>query len=99
MAKFEVREVFRLTSRGEFVIAGTVAEGEVRAGMCVSIWIDSKLFWDIPIKSIEFIDRIALKESLVALVCEEQSIEEALLCSDFCPLGTVIDVKDAENDA
>lgn len=99
MAKLEVREVFRLTSRGEYVIAGMVTEGEVRKGMCASIWIDSKLFWEITIKRVEFIDRIALKESLVALVCEEQSVEEALLCSDFCPIGTVIEIKDAKNVA
>jgi hypothetical protein len=99
MAKFEVREVFRLASRGEFAIAGIVTEGKVRPGMGASIWIDSELFWNIPIARIEYIDRIALRESLVALVCEEQNLEEALLCSDFCPLGAVIEVKDAKSVA
>jgi hypothetical protein len=99
MASFEVREVFRLPSRNEFVIAGTITEGKLIPGMVVSVWIDSKLYWHIPVKSIEYIDRVALNESLVGLVCAETNQIEALLCSDLCPPGTVVEVKEHENVA
>jgi hypothetical protein len=99
MASFEVREVFRLPSRNEFVIAGTIIEGTIIPSMVVSVWMDSKLYWHIPVKSIEYIDRIALNESLVGLVCTETNPNEALLCSDLCPLGAVVEVKERENVA
>jgi len=97
MASFEVHEVFRLPSRNEFVIAGAITEGKIIPGMVVSVLIDSKLYWHIPVKSIEYIDRVTLNESLVCLVCTETDINETLLCSDLCPLGTVVEVKEDEN--
>ncbi len=99
MASFEICEVIRLPSRNEFVITGTIADGEISPGMVVSIWIDSKLYWNIPVKSIEYIDRLALNETLVGLVCSESNPNEALLCSDLCPLGTIVEVKAHENVA
>jgi hypothetical protein len=93
MAKFEFREVFRLPLRKEFVITGVVIEGEIKEGMVVAIWIDSKLYWHIPVKHIEFVDRVAQNESLVGLVCEELNTEDASLFSDFCSIGDVIEVK------
>ncbi|MFZ2161147.1 MAG: hypothetical protein WAW02_02910 [Sideroxyarcus sp.] len=96
MASFEVREIFRLPNRNEFVIAGTIAEGKIIPGMVVSVWIDSKLYWHIPVKNIEYIDRVALNESLVGLVCAEANPNEAMLCSDLCPLGTIVEVKEHE---
>lgn len=94
MAKFEVREVFRLPQRGELVIAGKVMEGSVSAGMSALIWLDGGAFWDLPVRSIEYIDRLAVGESLVGLVCADLSKEDAEVCSELCPAGSVIEVQE-----
>jgi hypothetical protein len=95
MAKFQIIEVFRLPKRRQFVIAGKVMFGEIRAGMNALVLLDSRLHWSIPITAIEFIDRIASKESLVGLVCQETTAEDAALCQDLCEIGTEIEVTDA----
>ena len=64
MAKFQVMEIFRLPKRAQFVIAGRVTVGEVRAGMNALVLLDSRLYWRIQIAAVEFIDRVASKESL-----------------------------------
>jgi len=94
MTKFQVHEVFRLPSRQQFVMAGSIAEGVVRPGMNAIIVLQYKLTWSIPITSVEFIDRIASKESIVALVFAEQNSEDAYLCQALCEVGTLIDVID-----
>jgi len=95
MAKFEVREVFRLPSRREFVLAGRITEGELKAGMSALVWLDSHAFWDLRVKSVEYIDRISVGESLTGLVIAEQDANDAETCSELCPTGTVIEVKNA----
>ncbi len=97
MAKFEVREVFRLPQRGELVIAGKIAEGTVQAGMSALVWLDGGLFWDLPVRSIEYLDRVSVGESLVALVCGEHNEEDAEICSELCPIGSIIEVKEASS--
>jgi hypothetical protein len=95
MAKFQVIEVFRLPARAQFVIAGKVTAGEVRVGMNALVLLDSQLYWRIPIVAVEFIDRIANRESLIGLVCAEMTTEDADLCHGLCELGTEIEVADA----
>lgn len=94
MAKFEVHEVFRLPPHGELVIAGKIAEGSVRAGMWALVWLDGGLFWELPVRSIEYLDRVSVGESLVALVCREHDEEDAEICSELCPIGSIIEVKE-----
>jgi hypothetical protein len=96
MAKFEVHEVFRLPRRGEIVIAGKITEGVVQAAMSALVWLDGQLFWNLPVQSIEYLDRVSAGESLVALICKENAKEDAELCSALCPTGSIIDVKKAE---
>ena len=93
MAKFEVREVFRLIQRCELVIAGKVLEGSVNAGMSALVWLDGGAFWDLPVRSVEFVDRIAVGESVVCLVCAELTEGDAEVCSELCPAGSVIEVQ------
>jgi hypothetical protein len=95
MAKFEVREVFRLPQRGELVIAGKVTEGSVSAGMSALVWLDGGAFWDLPLRSVEYIDRVAVGESLVGLVCAELTEGDAEVCSELCPAGSVIEIQEA----
>jgi len=92
MAKFEVHEIFRLPARREIVIAGSVLEGQVSAGMSVQFELQPKLTCSAIIKGVEFIDRVAAHESLVGLVLVEQDEKEALVYSDLCPIGTIVDV-------
>ena len=95
MAKFQVMEIFRLPKRAQFVIAGRVTAGEVRAGMNALVLLDSRLYWRIQIAAVEFIDRVASKESLVGLICHEKNSEDAKLCHGLCGIGTEIEVTDA----
>ncbi|WMW79707.1 hypothetical protein RF679_13735 [Undibacterium cyanobacteriorum] len=97
MAKFEVREVFRLPQRGELVIAGKITEGTVQVGMSAYVWLDGGLYWDLPVRSIEFLDRVSVGESLISLVCRENTEYDAELCSELCPIGSIIDVTDASS--
>jgi hypothetical protein len=92
MAKFEVREVFRLSSRGQLVIAGIAIEGTVATGMNARVWLDGGAYWSLPIEAVEYIDRPALKESLIGLVCPESHPSDAEVCQTLCPLGTVIEI-------
>jgi hypothetical protein len=94
MAKLTVHEVFRLPARKQFVIAGVLEDGTVWPGMHALVWLDGQAYWSIAVKSIEFIDRIAIKECLVALVCDEQGDEDAATCQALCPLGTAIEVSE-----
>ena len=92
MAKLEMHEVFRLPSRGQFVIAGRLLEGSIDPGMRALVWLDGQAFWSIPIRAVEFIDRIAIRESLVGLVCDETADEDAETCHALSPVGTVIEI-------
>jgi hypothetical protein len=93
MSKFKVDEVLRLPSRGEVVFAGSVIEGRVAPGMRVRLELQEGLYTTIQIKSVEFIDRIALKQSLLGLLCAERSEKDADVYADLCPSGTVIEVE------
>ncbi len=99
MAKFGVREVIWLHSREELVLAGNITEGEVSPGMQALIWLDSKAYWAMPVASVEFIDRLAVGESLIGLVCSGQSEEDARICAELCLPGDVIEVTEADSAA
>lgn len=97
MAKFSVREVLWLQSRRELVLVGTIAEGMVSAGMQALVWLDGKAYWALPVTSVEFIDRLAVGESFVGLVCAGQTEDDARNCSELCLPGDVIEVAEAES--
>jgi hypothetical protein len=92
LARFEVKEVFPLSTRRKLVIAGTVLEGDVCKGMCAQIRLDAEAFWVLRIDAVEVIDRGLTSETLTGLVCDEQDAEAAELCKGLCPPGTVISV-------
>lgn len=99
MTKFEIREVINLPRRVEFILAGRVLEGEVRAGMSALISTQAELYWSLTVNAIEYIDRISVGESLVGLVCMDDDDQAAEICSEFCPPGTVIEVQATEQAA
>jgi hypothetical protein len=95
MARFEVREVFRLPQRSRFVFAGDIVDGTVSAGMTAHVWLDGHAFCDLRVEAIEYLDRITTHDSLVCLVFPEETKEQSEFYADLCPLGTIIEVKDA----
>lgn len=96
MAKFVVREVLWLQTRGELVLTGNIEEGSVVAGMQALVWLDSKAYWALAVTSVEFIDRLAVGESLVGLVCGGVGAEDAKVCAELCTPGDVIEVTETE---
>jgi len=54
MAKFRVKDTFTIEGRPLFVLIGSVVEGEIRAGMSVSLPLNSGLTLTGRIDSIEF---------------------------------------------
>jgi hypothetical protein len=54
MSKFRVNDTFALESRRLFVLVGSTAEGQIRAGMIVNVPLNSLLSVARQIQSIEF---------------------------------------------
>jgi hypothetical protein len=96
MARFEVRTVFRLSLGPSIVFAGRILEGTVKSGMWVRLEGRSGSPVTCWVKSVEFIDRPSVGESLVGLVCAESNPDDVDLYTDLCPPGTVVDVVDEE---
>jgi hypothetical protein len=96
MARFEVRAMFRLSLGPSIVFAGRILEGTVQSSMWVRLEGRSGSPVMCQVKSVEFIDRPSVGESLVGLVCAESNPEDAGRYADLCPPGTVIDVTDQE---
>jgi len=94
MARFEVQEIFRLSSRRQVVVAGAIVDGSIRQGQKILFPLQDGLYCSAVITSVEYIDRPAFKESLVALVCNENDPQEAELYAGLCSPGTVISVDD-----
>ncbi len=92
MAKFEIREVFRLPQRRKFLFAGNSVDGAVAAGMTAHVWLDGHAFCNLQVEAIEYLDRIATRDSLVCLVFPEEAAEESEFYADLCPSGTIIEV-------
>lgn len=57
MPRFYVRDIFEIPDRKLFVMAGSVAEGEIRAGMFVRVHFNPSLDVTARISSIEFARR------------------------------------------
>jgi hypothetical protein len=56
--KFYVRDTFEIPDRRLFVMAGSIVEGEIRAGMFLRVGFDSALDMTARIHSIEFARRL-----------------------------------------
>jgi hypothetical protein len=66
-AKFKVSRSFALPDRRTFVLAGSVVEGEVRAGMFVHIPLNSELTVVVPIDAVEYASRAKSEEVRLCL--------------------------------
>jgi hypothetical protein len=92
MAKFKVSNVFRFSSRSEFVFAGSASEEKIEPGIVVRIPLQGELYSCVPIIGVESIYHSDDKVSDVGLRCSEQSEQDAEVYSDLCPPGTVVEV-------
>lgn len=97
MAKFKVSSVFRLSSRREFVFAGSVSEGRIEPGMVVRIPLQDELYSCVRVVGVESMYHPIDNEADVGLRCSEESEEDAAVYSDFCPPGTVVEVEHVAN--
>ena len=78
MPKFHVRDTFEIPDRRLFVLAGSIAEGEIRAGMFVHVPFNSALDMTACIHSIEFARRL-------------DGVDDVCLCIEFeSELGEVL---------
>src|SRR4051812_19280535 len=91
-AQFEVREIFRLADGPSIVFAGRIIDGTVCTGMEIALELQPRLTCSCTIRSVEYIDRVSVGETLVGLLCAETNPGEAELYSDLCPPGTVVQV-------
>jgi len=71
MSKFRVNDTFVLKGRRLFVLAGSVVEGQIRAGMIVKVPLNSSLSISGQIHSIEFARRTDGREDVcLCIACE-----------------------------
>jgi hypothetical protein len=71
MPTFHVRDTFELPDRRLFVMAGSVVEGEIRAGMFVRVPFNSALDMTARIHSIEFARRQGCGEDVCLCIGAE----------------------------
>jgi len=75
MSKFRVNDTFALESRRLFVLAGSIVEGQIRAGMIVNVPLNSSLLISGQIHSIEFVRRTGGREDVCLCITYEDSDE------------------------
>jgi len=75
MSKFRVRNTFVLESRRLFVLAGSIVEGQIRAGMIVNVPLNSSLVISGEIHSVEFTRRSDGREDICLCISYEDSDE------------------------
>src|SRR5215470_9259429 len=75
MSKFRVNDTFALESRRLFVLAGSIVEGHIRAGMIVNVPLNSSLLISEQIHSVEFARRTDGREDVCLCITYEGSDE------------------------
>jgi hypothetical protein len=73
MSKFRVNDTFAVERRRLFVLAGSIAEGQIRAGMIVNVALNSSISRQI--QSIEFARRAGGREDVCLCIAYESSDE------------------------
>ena len=71
MSRFRVDHSFAIESRRLFVLAGTIAEGQIQAGMIVSVSLNSSISVSGPIHSIEYARRADGEDVCLCIACED----------------------------
>ncbi len=82
MPRFHVRDTFEIPGRQLFVMAGSVVEGEIRAGMFVRVPLNSSLGMSVRIHCIEFSRRHG-GEDVCLCIESETELAEVLRGLDF----------------
>jgi hypothetical protein len=74
MSKFRVSDTFAVERRRLFVLAGAIAEGQIRAGMIVNVPLNSSLSITGRIQSIEFARRTDGREDVCLCIAMKAPI-------------------------
>jgi hypothetical protein len=92
MPRFHVRETFPIQDRTTFVLAGFVVEGEVKAGMAVSIPFNANVKLTAKIDRIEFVHR---PDGDVVCLCLGCAVPDEITLWDALNIkNRIIDVTD-----
>ena len=75
MPKFHVRDTFEIPDRQLFVLAGSIVEGEIRAGMFVRVSFNSSLDMTVRINCIEFARRQGGEDVCLCIESEPELAE------------------------
>ncbi|MGJ4910695.1 hypothetical protein [Bradyrhizobium sp. HKCCYLS2033] len=78
MSRFWVDETFAIESRRLFVLAGEIADGQIQAGMIVSVPLNSSLSISGPVHSIEYARRTGGREDVCLCIAYADSDELGL---------------------
>ena len=92
-ATFEVHSVFFLTGRKVTVLGGLIKSGLVKAGMKATVLVDSGLYMDTTIKSIESI-RADLEKCNVGLILDTPEEETREFWKALCLPGDIIAIEE-----
>jgi hypothetical protein len=71
MSRFRVNNTFALQRRRLFVLAGVIAEGQIQAGMIVSVPLNSSLSVTGLIHSIEYARTASGEDVCLCIACED----------------------------
>ncbi len=75
MSKFRVNDTFALESRRLFVLAGSIVEGQIQAGLIVNISLNSSLLISGQIHSVQFARRTDGREDVCLCITYGDSDE------------------------
>jgi hypothetical protein len=78
MSKFRVNDTFALESRWLFVLAGSIVEGQIRAGTIVNVPLNSSLVVSGQIHSVEFARRADGREDVCFCISYELGVWNTL---------------------
>jgi GTPase len=90
MARFFVRRVFELKSKRLLVLAGSIVDGVVEAGMEVCVPMNSSSSMTVRIHSIEFLRHLGGDDVCLCIQCPES--EEAGLLAAFDVSGETLEI-------
>jgi hypothetical protein len=94
LARFKVEQAFAIKSRDLFVVAGDVIEGEVRAGMAMTLPTGAGQTLHVPIHSVEMGRRAGGGIDFVGLTTLARGPGDLELFARLDIVGQVIDVID-----
>jgi hypothetical protein len=96
-ARFEVREVQYVASRGWALCTGSVLEGDARVGMRGRVAArvngsDNAALREWPVAAVEYIEDFPQRRTVIALASDALDLSDAQAWEALMPAGTVIEL-------